>query len=113
MDNSILLDTSFFIRLLNDQDPLHSNALGYYKYFLQNEMALKLSTIAIAEYCVKGKLNELPLKDLQVLPFNLTHGVRAGELARIVFENKGKLNLPNRLIIPNDTKLFAQVNVDE
>lgn len=27
---SVLLDTSFFIRLLNDEDKLHDNAVGYY-----------------------------------------------------------------------------------
>ena len=32
---SVLLDTSFFIRLLNSEDPLHENAKGYYKYFLE------------------------------------------------------------------------------
>lgn len=26
--NCVLLDTSFFIRLLNEEDPLHENALG-------------------------------------------------------------------------------------
>ena len=35
MKDKVLLDTSFFIRLLNDEDPLHENALGYFKYFLQ------------------------------------------------------------------------------
>lgn len=32
---SVLLDTSFVIRLLSQGDPLHDNALGYYKYFLK------------------------------------------------------------------------------
>jgi len=58
MKHSVLLDTSFFIRLLNDEDPLHSNAVGYFKYFLENEIALKTSTITIAEYCVLGALED-------------------------------------------------------
>jgi len=33
MKHSVLLDTSFFIRLLNDEDPLHSNAVGYLNIF--------------------------------------------------------------------------------
>jgi len=32
MKPSVLLDTSFFIRLLNDEDPLHKNAREYYKF---------------------------------------------------------------------------------
>ncbi len=33
MKHSVLLDTSFLVRLLNDEDKLHENALSYYKYF--------------------------------------------------------------------------------
>ena len=89
MKHSVLLDTSFFIRLLNDEDPLHLNAKGYFKYFLEKEIALKVSTISIAEYCVVGKLEELPLRNLQILPFNLKDAERTGEFAKIIFkENK-------------------------
>lgn len=69
MKHSVLLDTSFFIRLLNDEDRLHKNAVGYYKYFLENNIVLKVSTITIAEYCVLGKLDDLPLKNIQILVF--------------------------------------------
>lgn len=44
----VLLDTSFFIRLLNEEDPLHNNALGYFRYFLEHDFVIKISTIAIA-----------------------------------------------------------------
>lgn len=108
----VLLDTSFCIRLLNENDPLHSNALGYYRYFVENEYPLRLSTISIAEYCVRGKLDELPLRNIAVLPFNVDHAVKAGEFANVVFANKELLDLPNRLIIPNDNKLFAQAQTE-
>lgn len=109
---SVLLDTSFFLRFLNEADPLFNNADGYYRHFLQNGFPLVLSTIAISEYCVKGKSDELPLKNLRILPFNLLHAERAGEFARFVFESKGILQLSNRKVIPNDTKLFAQADVE-
>ena len=32
---SVILDTSFMIRLLNESDFLHPNAKGYFKYFLK------------------------------------------------------------------------------
>jgi len=109
------LDTSFFIRLLNDEDPLHSNALGYYKYYLENEVILKISTISIAEYCVRGSLDDLPLKDLQIVPFNLNHAVRTGDFAKVIFTaNKTATEkLTPRAIIPNDSKLFAQADLDK
>ena len=115
MKHSVLLDTSFFIRLLNDEDELHENALLYYKYFLENDIVLKVSTISIAEYCVLGKLEDLPLKDIQIIPFNLNHAEKTEEFAQIIFtHNKtaGKKLLP-RAIIPNDSKLFAQADLDK
>ena len=96
---SVLFDTSFFIRFKDEDDPLFDNANKYYQYFLQNGVVLKCSTISVAEYCAGGNINDLPLKNLQIVPFNLDHAQRAGKLARIVFENKGLLGLPTRNII--------------
>lgn len=112
-DNCVLLDTSFHIRLLNENDPLHKNALGFYQYFLEKNIRLKCSTISIAEYCVRGKIEELPMKSLEIIPFNINHAVKAGEFANIVFAHKNTLNLGNRLIIPNDNKLFAQAHTEK
>lgn len=107
-----LLDTSFFLRFLNDTDSLYKNADGYFRYFLQQEITIMISTISIAEYCVGGNIHELPLKNLQIVPFNVDHAKRTGEFGKIVFQHKGKLNLRQRNIIPNDTKLFAQADTE-
>ena len=112
MPKSVLLDTSFFLRFLNDEDPLFNNADKYFRYFIENEINLMISTISIAEYCVGGDIHELPLRNLQIVPFNLEHAKRTGEFARIVFRNKAKLKLKERNIIPNDTKLFAQADIE-
>ncbi len=112
MHKAVLLDTSFFLRFLNDKDPLFSNADGYFRYFLQKEITMMVSTISIAEYCVGGDVHELPLRNLQIVPFNLDHSKRTGEFAKIVFKNKEKLKLKERNIIPNDTKLFAQADCE-
>lgn len=110
---AVLLDTSFFIRFLNDSDPLFKNADGYFRYFLQKEITMMISTISIAEYCVGGDVHELPLRNLQIVPFNFDHSKRTGEFAKIIFQNKGKLKLKERNIIPNDTKLFAQADCEK
>lgn len=112
MHRAVLLDTSFFLRFLNDADPLFKNADGYFRYFLQKEITMMISTISIAEYCVGGDIHELPLRNLQIVPFNLNHSKRTGEFAKIVFENRNKLDLKQRNIIPNDTKLFAQADCE-
>lgn len=109
----VFCDTSFFIRLLDKTDKLHNNAKGYFKYFTENDFELFVSTIAIAEYCVGGDIHELPLRNLQIVPFNLDHSKQTGEFAKIIFRRKGKLKLKERNIIPNDTKLFAQADIEK
>lgn len=111
-EKCVLLDTSFFIRLLNRNDALHENVLGFYRYFLEKGFRLKCSTVSVSEYCVKGSIDELPLRNLEILPFNLDHAVKAAEFAKLVFEKRNTLDLGNRLIIPNDTKLFSQAHND-
>lgn len=110
---AVLLDTSFFIRFLNDEDSLYNNADDYFRYFIQKEIIMVISTISIAEYCVGGDVHELPLRNLQILPFNLDHSKKTGEFARIVFQQKGSLKLKERNIIPNDSKLFAQADSEK
>jgi len=55
---------------------------------------------------------ELPLKKLQILPFNFNHAKKAGEFAKVIFDSKeiSWNELKPRAIIPNDTKLFAQAD---
>lgn len=89
--SSVLLDTSFFIRFLNDNDPLFVNAMAYYRYFISKEIKMFISTISIAEYCTGGSIDELPLRNLAILPFNLNHSIKTGEIAKLVFSKKGKL----------------------
>ena len=110
MPEGALLDTSFFLRFLNERDPLFERADKYFKYFLENEFDLFISTISIAEYCVGGSVDQLPLKNILVLPFNINHAKKAGELANIIYlqRKSGQLIVNERPIIINDAKLFAQ-----
>lgn len=112
--NCVLLDTSFFIRLLNEDDPLHENAYGYFKYFMEHDFSIKISTIAIAEYCVRGEVTELPLKNMLIVPFNYDYAQRAGKMIAEVYEEKKKRGaiITPRAVVPNDTKMFAQADVE-
>ena len=64
---------------------------GLFKYFLENEITLKISIISIAEYCVLGKLEDLPLKNVQIIPFN-SKDVKKIEFAEIIF-TQNKINV--------------------
>lgn len=115
MPEGVLLDTSFFLRFLNEEDDLFESADKYYKYFLRKEIKLFISTISIAEYCVGGTVDQLPFKNLIVLPFNFKHAEKAGEFGRILYNARKdkKLEVDERPIIINDAKLFAQTHTDE
>ena len=111
--HSVLFDTSFFIRLLNDADPLHRNAVDYFKYFAEHGYCLKISTIAIAEFCVAGELTDLPMRCLQTVSFNYNHAERAEKFTKLVFkERKSLKNELPRKVVTNDTKMFAQADVE-
>ncbi len=109
---AVLLDTSFFIRFLDEEDRLFKNADDYFRFFIQNGFDMMISTISIAEYCIGGSIDELPLKNLKIVAFNLDHAKKAGEFARIAFQKRAsnQLKVLDRKIIPNDTKLFAQAS---
>lgn len=109
---SILLDTSFILRLLKRDDPLCENAEIYFRAFLNKQIPMFFSTISIAEYCVRGSYNELPMRNLQVLPFNTHHAIKAGEFMSEIFRVREtqRAELSNRAVVINDTKLFAQAD---
>ncbi|MEN0007063.1 MAG: PIN domain-containing protein [Bacteroidota bacterium] len=106
----VFLDTSFFIRLFKTDDPDHTNAKIYFTRFRDQNAMLFLSTIVAAEYGIKGNIDKLPFRFLQVVPFNISHAQKTALLARNAFEKrqKGILQLEKRVVIPNDTKILAQ-----
>lgn len=105
-----LLDTSFFLRLLDSNDPLHENAKDYFEYMLNNGFELYISTIAIAEFCVRNSLDHLPFKNVRVLPFNIFHAEEAGNVYRLVLDERKRRGAegPKREVVQNDSKQFAQ-----
>ena len=111
---SVILDTSFMIRLLSESDPLHANAKGYFRYFLDHSIPMYFSTVSVAEYCVRGDFYDLPFANIRILPFNISHAKEAGRFASTLFtaKQKGLIEIPNRLIIPNDSKIFAQGSIE-
>ena len=110
----VFCDTGFVIRLLDKTSDLHNNAVGYFRYFLENDFIIRMSTIAVAEFCVKDKIENLPLKNILLSPFNAFHATKTGECAKILFEAKAKgvLEVGARIIIQNDVKLLVQAQCE-
>ncbi len=111
MHKSILIDTCFLIKLLDDSDQLHQNAKDYFRHHITQGNTLWISTISIAEFCVRGDFDHIPFRNLKVLPFNVDHAVVAGKFMEIVFRQKSKI-IGARAIIPNDCKLFSQASYE-
>jgi predicted nucleic acid-binding protein len=111
--HGVLCDTSFFIRWAKPDEVLHPSAQAHLKFLVEGGHELYVSTIALAEYAVRDSIAHLPLLYFRVLPFNVDHAQRAGEFARAVFEARKNLpvQLDQRAVIANDTKLFAQADV--
>jgi predicted nucleic acid-binding protein len=71
------------------------------------------SVVVIGEYLVKGEKSELPLRDVQLLPYNLPDAELAAKYARRLFEarSSGIFETDQRPIIPNDVKIFASTEL--
>ena len=104
----VLLDTSFILRLVQPEDPLYPNVQSWFQELLARKVPMYLSTIAIAEYCVKGNVDELPLPNMRILPFNVDHARRAGPLSGALLALRARGVSDERAVVLNDVKLLAQ-----
>ena len=69
MRNAVRLDTSFLITLADPRRDRHAVAKQYFQYFLSSRMPMVISSIVVAEFCVRQPLATLPLEQLILLPF--------------------------------------------
>ena len=114
MAKTVLLNSGFLIRLMNPNEPLHRVALDLFKDYVSSGVTCMVSTVALAEYGVKGELRYLPTKYLQFLPFQYHHAEVAAMFMRRIIQVKQErgAEIKPRVIIPNDTKMFAQASAE-
>jgi predicted nucleic acid-binding protein len=72
-----MLDTSFLITLADPRRPRHAVAKQYFQHFLAEKMPMFVSAIVVAEFCVRQKLETLPLEQLLLPPFTHEDAVAA------------------------------------
>lgn len=106
----VLLDTSYLIRLMMVDDPLSENAKVWFRELLDRKVPMYLSTIVVAEWCVKGAFEQLPLLNLRVLPFNVDHARRAGPYNGALLQLRTQEASGERNVVLNDVKLLAQAD---
>lgn len=108
---SVLLDSSFCIRLLKSDADLHQNAVDYFEFFLENDIEMYLSTIVVSEYAVGDNPdNLLSLNVFRLLEFDYADAKFAGGFFAELKENEDLRKSEQRKVIINDIKLFAQIH---
>ena len=100
------MDTSFLISLVDQNRPHHSSAAQYYRLSLEQQVPMYLSVIVAAEFAIKQALDELPLKQFRILPFNISHAVRSADFWRQLGRDDGD----SRAVVRDDFKLLAQAD---
>ncbi len=109
--NSVLVDTSFCIRLLKSNDPFHENVKNWFEYFLNQKIDIYLSTIAISEYSVKDDpINLLALQTFKILEFDFEDAGTSGKFTNLILQNSEIREIEKRSVVINDIKLIAQVH---
>jgi predicted nucleic acid-binding protein len=99
-----LVDTSFLISLAKPAEGNHAAARQYYKSCLDRHVPLYLSTVVVAEFSVKQSVMDLELRNFVVLPFNIDHAMKAGQLWNLIARDDGD----SKAVVKDDLKLIAQ-----
>jgi hypothetical protein len=106
--NSVLLDTSFLISLSDPTRQHHAAAVSYYRECARRQVAMYLSTVVVSEFQVKQAINDLPLRNFVMLPFNVDHAMRCGLMIRQMPRDAGD----DRVRVKDDFKLLAQCDCE-
>ncbi len=102
--SAILVDTSYLISLADPNRKHHDTAVSYLREALRRQVPMYLSAIAVSEFQVKQAITDLPLRNFNVLPFNIDHAMTAGLLMRDLKRDAGD----DRTAVKDDIKLIAQ-----
>ena len=99
-----MVDTSFLITLADPARRHHEAATTYLRESLKANVPLYLSAIVASEFQVKQAVNDLPLRNFIILPFNIDHAMTAGLFMRSINRDPGD----ERNSVKDDVKLIAQ-----
>jgi predicted nucleic acid-binding protein len=105
---AFLVDTSFLITLADPTRRHHGIAKAYFQEALQRGTPMYMSVIAAAEFQVRQSVTDLPLRNFEVLPFNIDHAMTTGSLTRELTRESPRDPQDDRTAVKDDIKLIAQ-----
>jgi predicted nucleic acid-binding protein len=106
------LDTSFLISFADPNRPNHGVAVEYFRHCVAEHIPMWISTVAAGEFQVKQSINDLPLRNFKIQPYNLSHAIRAAALFNQLKDASARSE-ERRPIIINDLKIIAQAADDK
>ena len=108
----VSLDTSFLITFADPERPNHAVAVEYFRYCLAQRIPMWISTVVAGEFEVGQPISDLPLQNFRILPYNLSHAIKAALLLRKLREEAAPVE-DRRHIIINDLKVIAQAEEEQ
>lgn len=105
----VLIDTSFLITLADKSRKNSATARRYWKYFVDQEIPIFLSTIVVSEFCIKQEIDPAILRCCITLPFNWDHALLAAKFDWTRLRPSGV----ERAALKDDIKIIAQAAVAE
>lgn len=94
----VLLDTSFLITLADRNRANHETARKYWKFFLESNTPIYLSTIVISEFELKQPIDNVILKSCIVLPFNHADAIKSAQLNFANTSPRRRGGIPSKMI---------------
>jgi hypothetical protein len=82
--------------------------MAYYRECVRRQVPMYLSAIVISEFQVRQAINDLPLRNFVVLPFNVDHAMRCGLIIRSMTRDPED----DRVRVKDDFKLVAQCDCE-
>lgn len=108
---TILVDNSFCTRLFKTNDNFHQSTVEYFKYFIEQNKELYLSTIIVSEYAVADDPdNLLKTENFRLLEFDYKDACISGQMFSLLKENRDVIQEFGRNVVINDLKLLAQAH---
>lgn len=110
MSAAFMLDTSFLISLVDKNRSTHQAAKQYFQRCLQLQAPLHVSTLALAEFCTKQPITDLPLTTFRLEPFNISHAIKCGSFWAALMPHRDKADV--RDAVKADIQMLSQAHAE-